>query len=131
MFPPIQPSHPPRHLGKRRRRGRRKQRGGREEGGERREERKKRKKKTEKKLADANSRARNTHQDPSLKRTFGEDGKVREHDWSYLGGLRTLRKPHEPMARLVDLLEYLNEPGLEHVWVMFDVKVCSLFVVRI
>ncbi|RYP64500.1 hypothetical protein DL769_006638 [Monosporascus sp. CRB-8-3] len=60
--------------------------------------------------------------DASLKRTFGEDSKVRDHDWSYLSRLRTLRKPHQPMARLVDLLEYLNEPGLEHIWVMFDIK---------
>ncbi|RYP67154.1 hypothetical protein DL771_007382 [Monosporascus sp. 5C6A] len=60
--------------------------------------------------------------DASLKRTFGEDSKVRDHDWSYLSQLRTLRKPHQPMARLVDLLEYLNEPGLERIWVMFDIK---------
>ncbi|RYP46666.1 hypothetical protein DL768_007179 [Monosporascus sp. mg162] len=60
--------------------------------------------------------------DASLKRTFGEDSKVRDHDWSYLSRLRTLRKPHQPMARLVDLLEYLNEPGLEDIWVMFDIK---------
>ncbi|RYO83122.1 hypothetical protein DL766_004456 [Monosporascus sp. MC13-8B] len=60
--------------------------------------------------------------DASLKRTFGEDSKVRDHDWSYLSRLRTLRKPRQPMARLVDLLEYLNEPGLEHVWVMLDIK---------
>ncbi|RYP07714.1 hypothetical protein DL764_002333 [Monosporascus ibericus] len=60
--------------------------------------------------------------DASLKRTFGEDSKVRDHDWSYLSQLRTLRKPHQPMARLVDLLEYLNEPGLEQIWAMFDIK---------
>ncbi|RYP30895.1 hypothetical protein DL767_006027 [Monosporascus sp. MG133] len=61
--------------------------------------------------------------DASLKRTFGEDSKVRDHDWGYLSQLRTLRKPHQPMARLVDLLEYMNEPGLEQIWVMFDIKV--------
>ncbi|RYP90708.1 hypothetical protein DL770_003173 [Monosporascus sp. CRB-9-2] len=60
--------------------------------------------------------------DASLKRTFGEDSKVRDHDWSYLSQLRTLRKPHQPMARLVDLLEYMNESGLEQIWVMFDIK---------
>lgn len=58
-----------------------------------------------------------------MKRTFGEKSKVRDHDWSYLSTLRTLRKPHEPMARLVDLLEYLNEPGMEQTWVVLDIKV--------
>ncbi|KAI0833189.1 PLC-like phosphodiesterase [Hypoxylon sp. FL0890] len=60
--------------------------------------------------------------DASLKRCFGEDSKVRDHDWSYLSTLRTLRKPAQPMPRLLDLLEYLNQPGLEHIWVMLDIK---------
>ncbi|KAI1211734.1 PLC-like phosphodiesterase [Annulohypoxylon truncatum] len=60
--------------------------------------------------------------DAALKRCFGEDSKVRDHDWRYLSTLRTLRKPEQPMPRLVDLLEYLNQPGVEHVWVMLDIK---------
>ncbi|OTA96431.1 hypothetical protein M434DRAFT_55933, partial [Hypoxylon sp. CO27-5] len=60
--------------------------------------------------------------DASLKRCFGEDSKVRDHDWSYLSTLRTLRKPAQPMPRLLDLLEYLNQPGSEHMWLMLDIK---------
>lgn len=76
--------------------------------------------------ADLQALARETNpQDPSLQRTFGEKSKVRDHDWSYLSQLRTLRKPHEPMARLAELLEYLNEPGLEDTWAILDVKVSS------
>ncbi|KAI2473199.1 PLC-like phosphodiesterase [Annulohypoxylon bovei var. microspora] len=60
--------------------------------------------------------------DPALKRCFGEDSKVRDHEWRYLSTLRTLRKPEQPMPRLVDLLEYMNQPGVEHVWVMLDIK---------
>lgn len=61
--------------------------------------------------------------DASLKRCFGEDSKVRDHDWSYLRTLRTLRKPAQPMPRLLDLLEYLNQPGAQHIWLMLDIKV--------
>ncbi|KAI0143942.1 PLC-like phosphodiesterase [Hypoxylon sp. NC0597] len=60
--------------------------------------------------------------DASLKRCFGEDSMVRDHDWSYLSTLRTLRKPAQPMPRLLDLLEYLNQPGVEHIWLMLDIK---------
>ncbi|KAI2625816.1 PLC-like phosphodiesterase [Hypoxylon sp. NC1633] len=60
--------------------------------------------------------------DGSLKRCFGEDAKVRDHDWSHLSTLRTLRKPEQPMARLLDLLEFLNQPALQHVWIMLDIK---------
>lgn len=62
-----------------------------------------------------------TH-DLSLKRTFGLDSKVSDHDWSVLSTLRTVREPHEPMIRLIDLLQWLDEPGREHVWVMLDIK---------
>lgn len=61
--------------------------------------------------------------DGTLKRCFGEDTKVKDRDWKYLSTLRTVRKPAQPMPRLLDLLEYLNQPGLEHVWVMLDIKV--------
>ncbi|KAL7622918.1 hypothetical protein AAE478_006597 [Parahypoxylon ruwenzoriense] len=60
--------------------------------------------------------------DETLKRCFGEDARVRDRDWGYLSTLRTLRKPAQPMARLLDLLEWLNTPGLENVWVMLDIK---------
>ncbi|KAK8089230.1 hypothetical protein PG997_004191 [Apiospora hydei] len=60
--------------------------------------------------------------DGTLKRCFGEDRKVSDCDWSYLSTLRTTRKPHEPMPRLVDLLEYLAQPGQENIWVLLDIK---------
>lgn len=46
-------------------------------------------------------------------------------DWEYLSTLRTLAEPHEPLPRLSDLLEYMAEPGNEHVWVLLDIKVRS------
>jgi tubulin gamma/phosphatidylglycerol phospholipase C len=33
------------------------------------------------------------------------------------------------MPRLVDLLEYLAQPGLEDIWVLLDIKVNSIGVV--
>jgi len=48
-------------------------------------------------------------------------------DWSYLSTLRTLRAPHESMPRLVDLLEYLAQPGLEDIWVLLDIKVSGRY----
>ncbi|KAI0147028.1 PLC-like phosphodiesterase [Xylariaceae sp. FL1272] len=60
--------------------------------------------------------------DGSLKRTFGRDAKVKDLDWAELSQLRTLREPHLPMPRLSDLLAYLDEPGLEDIWLMLDIK---------
>ncbi|KAI1778253.1 PLC-like phosphodiesterase [Hypoxylon cercidicola] len=60
--------------------------------------------------------------DATLARCFGADARVRDCEWSYLRTLRTLREPAEPLPRLRDLLEYLNAPGCEHVWVMLDIK---------
>jgi tubulin gamma len=37
--------------------------------------------------------------------------------------MKTLKEPHESMPRLVDLLEYLAQPGLEEIWVLLDIKV--------
>ena len=50
-----------------------------------------------------------------------------DYNWDYLKTLRTRRKPHEPMVRLRDLLEWLGEEGKERdgVWVLLDVKVSS------
>ena len=44
-------------------------------------------------------------------------------DWEFLSKQRTLRAPHEPMPRLIDLLEYLAEPGKESIWLLLDIKV--------
>ncbi|KAH6696880.1 glycerophosphoryl diester phosphodiesterase family protein [Plectosphaerella plurivora] len=62
--------------------------------------------------------------DQSLKRCYGIDTPVAKCDWSYLQTLRTLKAPHEPMPRLVDLLTWLAEPnsGRDKIWVLLDVK---------
>ncbi|KAJ5654707.1 hypothetical protein N7490_001710 [Penicillium lividum] len=60
--------------------------------------------------------------DLMLRRCFGIKKKVSECDWSYLKTLRTLEAPHEPMPRLVDVLEYLRQPGREHIWMLLDIK---------
>jgi len=58
-----------------------------------------------------------------LRRCFGIDEKLADCDWDYLSRLRTVRKPSLPMPRLVDLLEYLAQPGMEDTWVLLDIKV--------
>ncbi|KAI0870620.1 PLC-like phosphodiesterase [Hypoxylon argillaceum] len=60
--------------------------------------------------------------DETLERCYGNKAKVRDLDWSEISQLRTLREPRQPMPRLVDLLEYLDQPGLEDVWLMLDIK---------
>lgn len=62
--------------------------------------------------------------DRNLKRCFGREEKIIDCDYEFLSKLRTLKEPHEAMPRLVDLLEYLAQPGLEDIWVMLDIKVC-------
>ena len=62
-------------------------------------------------------------QDATLKRCFGKDGKIVDYDWNYLSELRTLKEPHVGMPRFLDLLEYLASPGLEHIWLLLDIKV--------
>ncbi|KAJ5787901.1 hypothetical protein N7457_002891 [Penicillium paradoxum] len=64
--------------------------------------------------------------DPSLLRCFGVKKKVANCDWEYLKTLRTLKAPHEPMPRLVEVLEYLRQPGREHLWILLDIKVRPL-----
>lgn len=61
--------------------------------------------------------------DPDLKRCFGVRKKIIDCDWDDLSQLRTLQEPHEPMPRLIDLLDYLAQPDLEHIWVLLDIKV--------
>ncbi|TVY17501.1 Phosphatidylglycerol phospholipase C [Lachnellula arida] len=60
--------------------------------------------------------------DATLKRCFGKDEKLIDCGWDYIKTLRTLKKPHQPMPRLKDLLEYLTTPGLEDIWILLDVK---------
>ncbi|CAK7266713.1 hypothetical protein SEPCBS119000_002171 [Sporothrix epigloea] len=60
--------------------------------------------------------------DPTLKRCFGRAEKIADCEWSFLESLRTVAEPHEPMARLEDLLAFLSEPGREHVWALLDIK---------
>jgi tubulin gamma len=61
-------------------------------------------------------------QDKDLKRCFGRPEKLIDCEYEFLSKLKTLKEPHESMPRLIDLLEYLAEPGLEDIWVMLDIK---------
>lgn len=60
-----------------------------------------------------------------MKRCFGIDKLVSECDWSYLQSLSTVQAPHEPMATLEDLLEFLAGSDQEKMWLILDVKACS------
>jgi hypothetical protein len=64
-----------------------------------------------------------TSQDKDLKRCFGRTEKIIDCDYEFLSKLRTLKEPHEAMPRLIDLLEYLAQPGMEEIWVLLDIKV--------
>ncbi|MCJ1398557.1 hypothetical protein MMC11_001757 [Xylographa trunciseda] len=61
--------------------------------------------------------------DGTLKRCFGKDEKIVDCSWEYISSLRTLQEPREAMPRLIDILEYLASPGLEHIWLLLDIKV--------
>jgi len=61
--------------------------------------------------------------DATLKRCFGTDMKISECSWDFLSTLRTLRDKNEGMPRLRDLLDMMNRPGMEHLWILLDVKV--------
>ncbi|KAF2272494.1 tubulin-domain-containing protein [Westerdykella ornata] len=61
--------------------------------------------------------------DKDLKRCFGRPEKIIDCDYEFLSRLRTLKEPREPMPRLVDLLEYLAQPGLEDIWMLLDIKI--------
>ncbi|KGO38145.1 Glycerophosphoryl diester phosphodiesterase [Penicillium expansum] len=63
--------------------------------------------------------------DASLMRCYGIKKKVIDCDWEYLQTLRTLQAPHEPMPRLVDVLEYLSQPGRENLWILLDIKLAN------
>ncbi|KAH7092204.1 PLC-like phosphodiesterase [Paraphoma chrysanthemicola] len=60
--------------------------------------------------------------DKDLKRCFGREEKLIDCDYEFVSKLRTLKEPHEAMPRLVDLLEYLAQPGLEEIWILLDIK---------
>ncbi|KAI9804531.1 MAG: hypothetical protein M1825_001430 [Sarcosagium campestre] len=60
--------------------------------------------------------------DATLKRCFGRQEKILDCNWNFLKTLRTLRAPHEPMARLKDLLEYLTTPDADQLWLLLDIK---------
>ncbi|KAL2131914.1 hypothetical protein VTI74DRAFT_4441 [Chaetomium olivicolor] len=60
--------------------------------------------------------------DPTLKRCFGLPDKIIDCDWSYLRTVKTIQEPHQRMPRLLDLLEWLTQPGLESMWVLLDIK---------
>lgn len=62
-------------------------------------------------------------QDGNLKRTFGVDRKVNEVDWEFISGLKSVREPHLGLPRLLDLLQWLAQPGREKTWVLLDIKV--------
>ncbi|OQE42318.1 hypothetical protein PENCOP_c004G03985 [Penicillium coprophilum] len=63
--------------------------------------------------------------DASLMRCYGIKKKVIDCDWEYLKTLRTLQAPHEPMPRLIDVLEYLSQPGRENLWILLDIKLAN------
>ncbi|CAI7594621.1 unnamed protein product [Penicillium glandicola] len=63
--------------------------------------------------------------DASLMRCYGIKKKVMDCDWEYLKTLRTIQAPHEPMPRLLDVLEYLRQPGREHLWILLDIKLAN------
>ncbi|KFY25912.1 hypothetical protein V493_04376 [Pseudogymnoascus sp. VKM F-4281 (FW-2241)] len=60
--------------------------------------------------------------DKTLKRCFGLDQKIIDCEWSYIKTLRTVAEPQQSMPRLLDLLNYVASPGLEHIWVLLDLK---------
>jgi len=59
--------------------------------------------------------------DATLRRCFGRDDRIAETDWADLAPLRTLRRPHEPMPRLADLLAFLAADAPD-AWVLLDLK---------
>jgi phosphatidylglycerol phospholipase C len=60
--------------------------------------------------------------DPTLKRCFGRKEKLIDLEWKEIEPLRSVAAPHVPMPRLIDLLEYLSQPGLEEIWILLDIK---------
>ncbi|KAJ5893232.1 hypothetical protein N7495_004923, partial [Penicillium taxi] len=63
--------------------------------------------------------------DATLQRCFGVKKKIIDCDWDYLKTLRTLQVPHEPMPRLVDVLQFMRQPGREDIWILLDLKLSN------
>lgn len=61
-----------------------------------------------------------------MKRCFGKEVNIKDCDWSYLATLRTVRPPHEPLARRQDLLELFSDPKWQDIWLVLDIKVLRL-----
>ena len=61
-------------------------------------------------------------QDADLNRCFGIKKKIIDCDWEYLSKLRTSKFSQEPMPQLRELLEYVAEPDLQHLWILLDIK---------
>lgn len=61
----------------------------------------------------------------NLERCYGVKKDVADCDWQYLKTLRTTQAPHLPLPRFVDVLEYLRQPGLGHIWAFLDIKVLN------
>lgn len=60
--------------------------------------------------------------DPTLKRCFGRPEKIVDTLWEEIAPLRTVKEPRSPMPRLADLLEYVSDPSLSHIWILLDIK---------
>lgn len=64
----------------------------------------------------------NATQDATLKRCFGIDKRLLDCDWDFVKTVRSIAPPHEPIARLEELLEYLAAEA-QQTWVLLDIKV--------
>ena len=63
--------------------------------------------------------------DPTLKRCYGINKKIKDVTWAEIQELRTIAEPHQPMPKLKELLDYLAQPGLEEIWLLLDIKLSN------
>lgn len=63
--------------------------------------------------------------DPTLSLFGYPSKKIADLSWVELQEMRTIAAPHEPMPKLLDVLEFLLKPGLEGIWVLLEVKVSA------
>ncbi|KAK4501501.1 hypothetical protein PRZ48_007310 [Zasmidium cellare] len=61
--------------------------------------------------------------DPTLQSQFGRPAKIADHEWHDMQDLKTVAEPHEPVARLIDILTWLSQPEAHHVWILLEIKV--------
>lgn len=59
----------------------------------------------------------------SLQRFFGLDKRIEDCEWSEIKDLRTTVEPSETIPTFEQVLRFMTEPGVEHVWLMLDIKV--------